>query len=103
MRAVISAYKQQTDGFPRDLQRSKAYSEALFALLKARGVLANQTDWMRTSREYSDTLQQIKKEANRYLPPDELKRQSDAGDPAARYHRAKQLFEQQRAILLKDL
>jgi hypothetical protein len=91
LREVITAYKEQTYGFPRDLQRSKAYSEALFAVLKARGVLANQTDWMITSWEYSDTLQQIKKEANRYLPPDELKRQSDAGDPAAQYHQAKEL------------
>jgi TPR repeat protein len=91
LRKVITAYKEQTYGFPRDLQRSKAYSEALFAVLKARGVLANQTDWMITSWEYSDTLQQIKKEAERYLPPDELKRQSDAGDPAAQYHQAKEL------------
>jgi TPR repeat protein len=91
LRKVITAFKEQTYGFPRDLQRSKAYSEALFAALKARGVLANQTDWMITSWEYSDTLQQIKKEANRYLPPDELKRQSDAGDPTAQYHQAKEL------------
>jgi len=91
LRKVITAYKEQTYGFPRDLQRSKAYSEALFAVLKARGVLPTQTDWRITSWEYSDTLQQIKKEANRYLPPDELKRQSDAGDPAAQYHQAKEL------------
>ena len=91
LRKVITAYKEQTYGFPRDLQRSKAYSEALFTVLKARGVLANQTDWMITSWEYSDTLKQIKKEASRYLPAEELKQQSDAGDPAAQYHQAKEL------------
>ena len=92
LRKVITAFKDQEYGFPRDLQRSKACSEALFAALKARGVLANQTDWMITSWEYSDTVDQIKKEANRYLPPDELKQQSDAGDPAAQYHQAKELM-----------
>lgn len=54
-------------------------------------MLKNQSDWIRTSWEYSDTLKQIKKEASRYLPPDELKRQSDADDPAAQYHQAKEL------------
>jgi len=47
---------------------------------------------MTASWEYSDTLQQIKKEASRYLPPDELQRQSDAGDPVAQYHQAKELM-----------
>ena len=92
LRKVITAFKEQQYGFPRDLQRSRAYSEALFATLKARGILANQPDWMTASREYSDTLQQIKKEASRYLPPDELQRQSDAGDPIAQYHQAKELM-----------
>lgn len=91
LRKVITAFKEQAYGFPRDLQRSRGYSEALFELLEARGVLKNQSDWIRTSWEYSDTLKQIKKEASRYLPPDELKRQSDADDPAAQYHQAKEL------------
>ena len=92
LRKVITAFKAQQYGFPRDLQRSRTYSEALFAALKARGILANQSDWMTASREYSDTLQQIRKEASRYLPPDELQRQSDAGDPIAQYHQAKELM-----------
>jgi hypothetical protein len=33
------------------------------------------TDWIRTGRECSDTLKQIEMEANRYLPPAELKQQ----------------------------
>jgi len=92
LRKVITACKEQQYGFPRDLQRSKAYSEALFAVLKARGTLANQPDWMTASWEYSDTLKQIRKEASRYLPPDELQQQSDAGDPVAQYHQAKELM-----------
>ena len=91
LRKVITAFKEQTYGFPRDLQRSRGYSESLFELLQARGVLKNQSDWMTASWEYSDTLKQLKKEASRYLPPDELKQQSDAGDPAAQYHQAKEL------------
>ena len=55
-------------------------------------MLENEPDWMTASWEYSDTLKQIRKEASRYLPPDELQRQSDAGDPAARYHLAKELI-----------
>jgi TPR repeat protein len=92
LRKVITAFKEQQYGFPRDLERSRTYSEALFAALKARGILANQPDWMTASWEYSDTLQQIRKEASRYLPPDELQRQSDAGDPIARYRQAKELM-----------
>jgi TPR repeat protein len=92
LRKVITAFKEQPYGFPRDLQRSKAYSEALFATLKARGILANQPDWMTASWEYSDTLQQIKKEASRYLPPDELQQQGDTGDSIAQYHQAKKLM-----------
>ena len=91
LRKVISAFKEQTYGFPRDLQRSRAYSESLLTLLKARGVLQNQPDRMSANWEYSDTLKQIKTEANRYLPLDELKQQGDAGDPAAQYHLAKEL------------
>ncbi len=91
LRKVISGYKQETWGLPRDLQRSKAYSEALFAVFTARGMLRNDPDWMRAGWEYNDTLKQIKKEAERYLPPDELKRQSDAGDPAAMYHQGIEL------------
>ena len=91
LRKVITAFKGQEYGLPRDLQRSRTYSEALFELLKARGVLRNQPDWMTASWEYSDTLKQIKKEASRYLPAEELKQQSDAGDPVAQYHQAKEL------------
>jgi TPR repeat protein len=54
-------------------------------------VLENDPDWMTASWEYSDTLKQIKKEAERYLPPDELRQQSDAGDPVAMYHQGKEL------------
>ena len=92
LRKVITAFKEQQYGMKRDLLRSRAYSEALFRQLKARGVLENEPDWMTASWEYSDTLKQIKKEASRYLPPDELQRQSDAGDPAAQYHLAKELM-----------
>jgi TPR repeat protein len=92
LRKVITAYKERDYGFRRDLQRSKTYSEALFAVLKAGGTRANQPDWMTAGWEYRDTLQQIRKEANRYLPPEELRRQSAAGDPAARYHQAKELM-----------
>jgi TPR repeat protein len=92
LRKVITAYKEQDYGFPRDLQRSKTCSEALFAALKARGVLANQPDWMTAGWEYRDTLQQIRKEANRYLPPEELRQQSAAGDPVAQYHLARELL-----------
>jgi TPR repeat protein len=92
LRKLITAFKEQSYGFPRDLQRSRAYSEALFRQLKARGTLENEPDWMTASWEYSDTLKQIKREASRYLPPDELRRQSDASDPAARYHLAKELL-----------
>jgi hypothetical protein len=92
LRKLITAFKEQQYGFPRDLERSRTYSEALFATLKTRGTLANQPDWMTASWEYSDTLKQIRKEASRYLPPDELQRRSDAGDPIARYHQAKELM-----------
>jgi hypothetical protein len=91
LRKVIAACKDETYGLPRDLQRSRAYSEQLFRVLKARGVLENDPDWMTATWEYSDTLQQIKKEAGRYLPPAELRQQSDAGDPAAMYHLGKEL------------
>jgi TPR repeat protein len=92
LRKVISAFKEETYGLPRDLQRSRAYSEDLFKVLKARGVLENDPEWMAASREYSDTLKQIKMDAGRYLPPDELRAQSDAGDPAALYHQGKELL-----------
>jgi TPR repeat protein len=91
LRKVISGYKQETWGLPRDLQRSKAYSEDLLKALKARGVHEDDPDWMRASWEYNGTLKQIRKEAERYLPPDELRRQSDAGDPAAMYHQGMEL------------
>jgi len=91
LRKVIRACKNASHGLPRDLQRSRAYSEALFTVLDARGVLKNETDWMTASREYNDTLKQIRDEADRYLPPEELRRQSDAGDPAAMYYRGKEL------------
>jgi TPR repeat protein len=92
LRQVITAFKDEAYGFPRDLPRSRAYSESLFAVLEARGTLKNHRDWMTARWEYSDTLKQIKKEASRYLPPDELKQQSDAGDPIAQYHQAKELM-----------
>ena len=92
LRRVIIAFKNQEHGLPRDLQRSKAYSEALFELLKAGGTLENETDWISAGWEYNDTLKQIKKEADQYLPPDQLRRQSDAGDPAAQYHLANELM-----------
>ncbi len=95
LRKVISALKEQGYGMKRDLQRSRAYSEALFAVLEARGVLANQPDWMTASWEYSDTLKQIKKEASQYLPLEELKQQGYAGDPAAQYHLAKEIQAKQ--------
>ncbi|MGB7934066.1 MAG: hypothetical protein WCH04_17930, partial [Gammaproteobacteria bacterium] len=92
LRKVITAFKEQAYGMKRDLLRSRAYSEALFRQLKARGTLENEPDWMTASWEYSDTLKQIKKEASRYLPQEELRQQSDAGDPAARCHLAKELM-----------
>ena len=92
LRKVIIAFKNQEHGLLRDLQRSKAYSEALFELLKAGGTLENETDWLSAGWEYDDTLQQIKKEADQFLPPDQLRQQSNAGDPAAQYHLAKELM-----------
>lgn len=91
LRKVITGFREATHGLPRDLEKSRAYSEALFTVLEARGVLKNEPDWLRASREYSETRQQIRAEADRYLPPEELRRQSDAGDPAAMYHRGREL------------
>ena len=92
LRKVIIAFKNQEHGLPRDLQRSKAYSETLFEVLKAAGTLENETDWLSAGWEYNDTLKQIKKKADQYLPPDQLRRQSDVGDPVAQYHLAKELM-----------
>jgi TPR repeat protein len=92
LRQVITAFKDQEYGFPRDLERSRAYSQAQFEGFTSRGILRNHPDRMSAGWEYSDTLAQIEKEANQYLPPDELRRQSDAGDPIAQYHLGKEVM-----------
>ena len=92
LRKVISALKNREYGLPRDLQRSKAYSEVLFDRLKASGTLENEPAWMSLGWEYADTLRQIKEEAEQYLPPDKLRQKSEAGDPVAQYHLAKELM-----------
>lgn len=90
LRRLIEALKAEDDGFQRDLDGSRRYSEALFALLDARGVRPNQTPWMSASWEYTDTLKQIRREQEQYLPPQELKRQAEAGDAIAQYHLGKE-------------
>jgi TPR repeat protein len=92
LRDVISAYKEETYGLPRDLQRSKAYSEALFRVLEARGVPENDADWMTAGWEYNDTLKQIKTEAGHHLPAAEPGQPGGAGDPAAMYRQGKELL-----------
>ncbi len=91
LRDVISAYKDETYGLPRDLQRSRAYSEALFKVLEARGVPENDADWMTADWEYNDTLKQIKAEAGHHRPPEEAGQQNVTGDAADLYRQGKEL------------
>jgi TPR repeat protein len=90
LRKVIAGFKKPAYGLPRDLQRSRAYSEALFNLLDARGTPANHSDGLAASWEYVDTLKQLEKETRGHLPADELQERSDAGDPAAQYQLARE-------------
>ena len=87
---LIETLKNGNDGFQRDLERSRAYSEALFAVLDARGVRPNQGPWMSASREYADTLKQIQREQEQYLPPQQLSEQAESGNAIAQYHLGKE-------------
>jgi TPR repeat protein len=92
LRHLIVAYKKGSFGLGRDLERAKAYGERLFAALKAKGVLENDGLWLSASWDYADTLQQLKREREQYLPPEALARAAKAGDPQAQYHLAREVM-----------
>jgi TPR repeat protein len=92
LRRVIAAYKNGAFGMGRDLEKAKLYGERLFAALKADGVSANQGPWLSASWDYADTLQQLKREREQYLPPEELARAAQAGDPRAQYELAREVM-----------
>jgi len=93
LRRLIEAYKKGAFGMDRDLEKAKAYGERLLAALKAReasGVLhykaRNQALWLSASGDYADTLRQLKREREQYLPPEALAKAAQAGDPKAQYY-----------------
>ena len=90
LRKLIKALKQPEYGFQRDLERSRSYSEALFRTLKGRGIRPNEVERMSAGWEYSDTLKQIRREQEQYLPPQQLREQADLGDAVAQYHLGKE-------------
>jgi len=92
LRRLIAAYKKGDFGLGRDLAKAKAYGERLFAALKADGVLANQGPWLSASWDYADTLQQLKREREQYLPPEALARAAKAGDARAQYELARDVM-----------
>ena len=92
LRRLIAAYKKGTLGLSRDLEKAKAYGERLFASMKADGVLENQGPWLSASWDYDDTLQQLRREREQYLPPEALARAAQAGDPQAQYHLAREVM-----------
>jgi hypothetical protein len=92
LRRLIAAYKKGTFGLGRDLEQAKVYGERLFAALEAAGVLQNQGPWLSASWDYADTVQQLKREREQYLPPEALARAAQAGDPQAQYHRAREVM-----------
>ncbi len=60
--------------------------------LRKRNVRPNQSAWMTAGWKYKDTLKQIRKLEDRYLPKDELKRAANAGDAKAQYFLSKELM-----------
>jgi hypothetical protein len=94
LRRVVAAYRTGADGIARDLEQARWYGEQWLAALQAAGVQHNQAPWMRASWDYADTLRQLRRERERYLPPDELERAVRAGDAEARYHRARELMRE---------
>jgi hypothetical protein len=88
MRRLIAAYKKGAFGLDRDLEKAKTYGERLFSALKAAGVLPSQGPWLSASWDYDDTLLQLKREREQYLPPEALAGAAQAGDPKAQYHLA---------------
>ncbi len=92
LRRLIAAYKRGAVGLDRDLEKAKAYGERLFSALEAAGVLPNQGPWLSASWEYEDTLRQLKRERDRYLPPAARAGAAHAGDPEAQYHLARDVM-----------
>jgi len=92
LRRLIAAYKKGSFGLGRDLEQAKVYGERLFAALEAAGVLQNQGPWLSASWDYDDTVQQLKREREQYLPPEALAQATQAGDPQAQYHRAREVM-----------
>jgi TPR repeat protein len=89
---LITAYKTGAFGLDRDLEKAKAYGERLFSALEAAGVLRNQGPWLAASWDYEDTLQQLKREREQYLPPQALAGAAQTGDPEAQYHLAREVM-----------
>jgi TPR repeat protein len=89
---LIAAYKKGAFGLDRDLEKAKAYGERLFSALEAAGVLPNQGPWLSASWDYDDTLLQLKREREQYLPPEALAGAAQAGDPKAQYHLAREVM-----------
>jgi TPR repeat protein len=92
LRRLIAAYKQGDLGLDRDLEKAKTYGERLFLALETAGVLRNQGPWLSASWDYEDTLFQLKREREQYLPPRALARAAQAGDPEAQYHLARDVM-----------
>lgn len=103
LRRLITAYKSGSFGIARDLAQAKAYGERLFDALRAAGVLANQGPWLAATWEYDDTLQQLRREREQYLPPAALAQAAKAGDAQAQYHLSRDVmprnFDQGVALL----
>ena len=88
LRRLIAAYKKGAFGLDRDLEKAKVYGERLFSALESAGVLPNQGPWLSAAWEHDDTLLQLKREREQYLPPGTLAGAAQAGDPEAQYHLA---------------
>jgi TPR repeat protein len=92
LRRLIAAYKKGALGLDRDLEKAKTYGERLFLALESAGVLPNQGSWLSASWDYDDTLLQLKREREQYLPPEALAGAAQAGDPKAQYHLAREVM-----------
>jgi TPR repeat protein len=92
LRRLIAAYKEGALGLDRDLEKAKVYGERLLAAMESAGVLPNQGPWLSASWEYDDTLLQLKREREQYLPPGRLAGAAQAGDPEAQYHLAREVM-----------
>jgi TPR repeat protein len=92
LRRLVTAYKKGEFGLSRDLEKAKVYGERLFKALEADGVARNQGPWLSASWEYADTVQQLKREREQYLPPDALARAAKAGDAQAQYHLSREVM-----------